>query len=352
MTCEEALELLSGHLDGETTPEEEALLQAHLGGCPSCREVLGAYEEMQQGLTALEAEPPAELHQRIMEAVRSQPAARRSRAHLWRTGGTIAAAAVVALVLLAGGRTWFFAGQADPSPAPVAETATEVLTSRAVPEDAEADTDETEIVAESQPETEAAAKEAAPETVSEAAAESAEQTPALYAAAPAPADQESTVQTPAFDAAGTSALTPEEDLVQTPAVNTATVSGDEATISEDSATILEDETTGLESPDNGLATDPAEIIPDNSIPTTPDNAVPLVAVLTDDPLQPAAVTIAELSRMTVEEAEDGSGMQYWSDVATVRAILAGYADRYVITAPDGLDQAADTAPCAILVLQP
>ena len=43
MNCEEAMELLSGSIDGENTPEEERRLQAHLAECPACRALLEAY---------------------------------------------------------------------------------------------------------------------------------------------------------------------------------------------------------------------------------------------------------------------------------------------------------------------
>ena len=71
MTCDEALELISGHIDQENTPEEEALLQAHLQTCAQCREVLQAFIDMEGGISCLE-EPPADLRERVMEAIHAE----------------------------------------------------------------------------------------------------------------------------------------------------------------------------------------------------------------------------------------------------------------------------------------
>lgn len=58
MTCEDALVLLSGHLDGENSEEEEAQLSTHLRQCPACRELLAAFQAADQGILSLEEEPP------------------------------------------------------------------------------------------------------------------------------------------------------------------------------------------------------------------------------------------------------------------------------------------------------
>ena len=74
VTCEDALALLSGHLDGENTQEEEQALLAHLEVCDECRALLEAFEEADAGVLALEAEPPRELRGQIMEKVRRESA--------------------------------------------------------------------------------------------------------------------------------------------------------------------------------------------------------------------------------------------------------------------------------------
>lgn len=73
MTCENALILLSGHLDGVNTQEEETELFAHLQSCAGCRDLLAAFEAADAGIQALEAEPPAGLSERILAAVRQEP---------------------------------------------------------------------------------------------------------------------------------------------------------------------------------------------------------------------------------------------------------------------------------------
>ena len=344
MNCEEALELLSGHLDGQNTEEEEARLQAHLKGCPSCRAILQAYEQMQQGLVSLDAEPPKELHQRIMDQVRSQPVLHRSRKHLWRTGGTIAAAAVIALVLLVGGKEWFAPGNADPAPSPAltSMSSSDAAESKAMPdasEDVETETNQAQAA-------EADAASAAPETqetapvLDEKAVESAtEETsvapetraPVPYAAEVPTNGTENASQAPASSASD-AAL--DADASVSPVPNVAIVSDD--TITEDAAVV-----DGTVTEDAGAESQEPSVIP-----------LALVARLVDDPQQPAATTITQLHEITPEEAEDGSGMQYVSDVATVRTIIADYADIYVITPPEGLEQAGDAEPCAILVLAP
>lgn len=98
MTCEEALVLLSGHLDGANTPEEEARLEDHLARCPDCRRILDAYTAMDQGILELSEEPPAQLHDRIMAAVAAEAKPRRRRRIRPAVMG-LAAAAVLCLAL-------------------------------------------------------------------------------------------------------------------------------------------------------------------------------------------------------------------------------------------------------------
>lgn len=96
MTCEQALELISGHIDRENTPDEETLLQAHLLKCESCRGVLQAFLDLESGLKQLE-EPPADLRENVMAAVRAEaPVPKKKKAKRW--GGLAVAAALVAVI--------------------------------------------------------------------------------------------------------------------------------------------------------------------------------------------------------------------------------------------------------------
>ncbi len=99
MTCEDALALLSGHLDGENTQEEEQALLAHLEVCDECRALLAAFEEADAGVLALEAEPPQGLREQILETVRRErPVRSRRRMAPWAVP-VVSAAAVVAILL-------------------------------------------------------------------------------------------------------------------------------------------------------------------------------------------------------------------------------------------------------------
>lgn len=97
MNCEEALVLLSGHLDGQNSEEEAARLQDHLAQCPDCRRLLEDLKALDAGLLSLEEAPPADLCESVMEAIRQEARVRKKkRRWVWPT----TAAAV--LILLAG----------------------------------------------------------------------------------------------------------------------------------------------------------------------------------------------------------------------------------------------------------
>lgn len=115
MTCEEALVLLSGHLDGANTPEEEARLEDHLARCPDCRRILDAYSAIDQGILELSEEPPAQLHDRIMAAVAAEAKPSRRRCVRPAVMG-LAAAAVLCLALGLG----YLPRQTEESTEPVA----------------------------------------------------------------------------------------------------------------------------------------------------------------------------------------------------------------------------------------
>ncbi|MBP3633018.1 MAG: zf-HC2 domain-containing protein [Oscillospiraceae bacterium] len=88
MKCEEALLLISGHLDHANTIEEEAALQAHLSTCSACRDVLQAFEYADQGIADLQEKAPEDLCDRVMEQI-SQP---KKKKHLRPWLGVVAAA--------------------------------------------------------------------------------------------------------------------------------------------------------------------------------------------------------------------------------------------------------------------
>ena len=98
MNCKNALELMNRELDGALTEAESAALRAHLDACPDCRETWRQLHELDALLQESELEPPAALHDGVMQAIRQEKKQRSRRA--WVPAAAIAAAA--ALVLLAG----------------------------------------------------------------------------------------------------------------------------------------------------------------------------------------------------------------------------------------------------------
>lgn len=94
MTCEEALLLVSGHLDGENTAEEERALQQHLCSCSQCASVMYAYEQIDTALSAAEEKAPADLRTCIMEQIKAE-----SRKKKYRPWGGIAIAAAFCLTI-------------------------------------------------------------------------------------------------------------------------------------------------------------------------------------------------------------------------------------------------------------
>ena len=103
--CDRALELISAGLDGALTPEEKDWLEKHLEHCPACRALDADLASLHQLLPTLAPEPPAELKERIMDAVRAAktvpfPAREQKKPRRWKAW--VSVAAVAALVFLGG----------------------------------------------------------------------------------------------------------------------------------------------------------------------------------------------------------------------------------------------------------
>ena len=103
--CDRALELISAGLDGALTPEENDWLEKHLEHCPACRALDADLASLHQLLPTLAPEPPAELKERIMDAVRAEktvpfPAREQKKPRRWKAW--VSVAAVAALVFLGG----------------------------------------------------------------------------------------------------------------------------------------------------------------------------------------------------------------------------------------------------------
>lgn len=100
--CEFDRERLNAYLDGELSREEAEDVRKHLERCPECRELLSQFEAMSAGLKEMEEEPPSKLAGSIMDRVRSEQTPNRNRRRRFAYGTFVAAAAVVAVVFLAG----------------------------------------------------------------------------------------------------------------------------------------------------------------------------------------------------------------------------------------------------------
>ena len=107
--CERALELISQQLDGPLAAEDAAWLAAHLDACPDCRALQADLAALHQQLPLLAAQPPAELREGVMEAVRaSKVTPFQGKKRQWRWKSLASLAAVLALVFVGsyGLRQW------------------------------------------------------------------------------------------------------------------------------------------------------------------------------------------------------------------------------------------------------
>ena len=105
MKCDSAHELLSAAADGETTPAEAALLDAHLEGCASCRRDAERMAQVDRLMRIRPAEPVPDLVGAVV--ARSRPA------RLGRGGWIRPALAWVAVVLAAQSVPALVLGNAD-----------------------------------------------------------------------------------------------------------------------------------------------------------------------------------------------------------------------------------------------
>ena len=101
MKCNQIFPLLSGHLDGANSEIEERRLQQHLKTCRHCREFLTQMEENDALLASQEAQPPADLTNRIMSQIRKEEKKPRlGKRFIVSTAATgLAAAALLAFVV-------------------------------------------------------------------------------------------------------------------------------------------------------------------------------------------------------------------------------------------------------------
>lgn len=111
LECDQALELISAHIDGALTPEEEQALSEHLEVCPDCRSLLADLEQLHQEMGALSQQsvsPPPRIQGDIMARIRAEARPRAGIRGRGRWRAWAAMAALFAVVLLGAGtlRIW------------------------------------------------------------------------------------------------------------------------------------------------------------------------------------------------------------------------------------------------------
>jgi len=110
MDCREAIALISPHLDGALSIEENSALAEHLAGCDYCARELALFERLAGALREIgqeEAQAPPELCGLVLGRLRNERRSVLARLPAaWRR--SIAAAAAV--LFLAGGSAWVAAG--------------------------------------------------------------------------------------------------------------------------------------------------------------------------------------------------------------------------------------------------
>lgn len=119
MKCEDMLLLISGHLDGENTAEEEQVLQAHLCDCEDCRRVLQAFEMADAGLLQANEHAPEDLCADVMAQIKKETGKKKRRPWIG-----VAVAAALTLVVGLGSALQDTAFVDSPQTASTAQTYT------------------------------------------------------------------------------------------------------------------------------------------------------------------------------------------------------------------------------------
>ncbi len=102
MSCEQALSLMSASMDGELSPEQETLLQAHLDSCPDCRRVMEAMKGLDLQVSALQEPAPEGLKKGVLYRIDQATGRVLTPRRRWFGPGTAVGAVAAVLVLLVG----------------------------------------------------------------------------------------------------------------------------------------------------------------------------------------------------------------------------------------------------------
>ena len=99
MACENFIDLIFKKIDGEITPEEDALLSAHMSECPECREEYEELLSLEDTLSSLpEEDVPEGFAATVTERIKAQKPV--AKTHRFRPYFSVAAACVVLVVVL------------------------------------------------------------------------------------------------------------------------------------------------------------------------------------------------------------------------------------------------------------
>ena len=60
MSCQDHRQLLTGHIDGELSPQQDRRLKSHLDGCEACRRELEELAQIKEQLTMIKFEEPSD----------------------------------------------------------------------------------------------------------------------------------------------------------------------------------------------------------------------------------------------------------------------------------------------------
>ncbi len=105
MCSEDMYLLLSGHLDGANTPEQERKLLAHLEKCEDCRRTLDEYQRIDAGIAGLEEAPPAAFTKQVMDELAVEvPKPKKQHRFPLRYGTAFAAVAAVLVLMVSTGK--------------------------------------------------------------------------------------------------------------------------------------------------------------------------------------------------------------------------------------------------------
>lgn len=102
MTCEQAMVLMSARLDGAIDREQSDALQAHLDGCPACRQLAETLNGLDRRVANLGEPAPEGLKKGVLYRIDQATGKAKKPTRRWFGPGTALGAAAAVLVLLVG----------------------------------------------------------------------------------------------------------------------------------------------------------------------------------------------------------------------------------------------------------